>query len=272
MKKGNTKRSTSSVTPTMRNRASYMKNFEIELPAQLSNDLSYFVRQELEYFNALIKGLTPRLRAYPAELSAMKDNERKLWNECAERAVNPRNLIEYPLEQWPQHLHYLHQLVYDSTGQKRISPAHISIIEIAAAPARIHATVRRAMASEVLRHLIGQCNAFIQALKMESLHAPIQVIQEQSVDTKRHLQIPYSLVKISYNEEEHTSYVQIPYSKMPISVPHYNLTSQMFRLLILRAPHLYSENQNRWQLDFRDDASAGYLLGITDYVERRKRR
>ena len=252
-------------------RAPQQKNFEVELIKKTENDLLYFVRQELEYYNALVDKLTPRLRAYPQEMLAIKDREKRLWDACAEHAVDPQKLISYPLDQWPAHLQHLHTHLYDQNNAVKITPAHLSIIGIAATPARLHASVRRSMANEVLKYMIGQAETLLAAMKTDTMRAPMQMLQVHTLDTKRHLQIPYNLVKITYNEEHNTSHIAVPYSTTTIVVPHFDLTNSTFKTLLVRAPHPMSTHQ-KWQIDLRNGVINGYMLNITDAPERRKRK
>ena len=250
-------------------RAPHQKNFEVELFKKTENDLWYFVRQELEYYNSLVNKLTPRLRAYPQDLLSIKDREKRLWEACAEHAVDPTKLINYPVDQWPAHLQSLQTHLFDTNNTVKIVPAHISIIGIAASLARLHASVRRLIAAEVLKYMLGQADTLMAAMKTETMRAPMQMLQTHTIDTKRHLQIPYNLVKITYDVENNASNISVPYSSLPIVIPHFDLTQSAFKTLLVRAPHPLSQNQ-KWQIDLRD-GTTGYMLSITDAPERRKR-
>ena len=93
-------------------------------------------------------------------------------------------------------------------------------------------------------------------------------MQTHTVDSKRHLQIPRSLVKINYDSEQDVSQIAVPYSKTPITVPDFNLSESAFRTLVVRAPHPTSPNQ-KWQVEFKD-GNGLYQLTMTDYMERKK--
>lgn len=250
-------------------RPPHQKNFDIELDKKTEGDLLYFVRQELEYYNSLINKLTPRLRAYPQDLISINDREKRVWESCAEHAVDPQKFLDYPVEQWPAHLQHLHSHLYNTDGSVKILPAQISIIGIAATPAKLHQTVRRAIANEILKYMIGQADTLLAAMKTETMKAPMQMLQTHTLDTKRHLQIPRNLVQISYDEENHASKISIPYSNRALVVPHFDLTESVFKIMLVRAPHPNSPNQH-WQIDLRDGQSQ-YLIAMTDTPERRKK-
>ena len=251
-------------------RAVHPRNFELELESKLASDLSYFVRQELEYYNLLVTLLTPRLRAYPRDILNIKDKEKTLWEACAEHAIDPQKLIDNPLVTWPKHLQYLHKTLYDSTNQLRISPTYMNICAIAATPARLHASVRKSIAAEILKYMMGQADILLAAMKTDTMRAPMQMLQTHTVDSKRHLQIPKHLVKISYDESTDTTSIKLPYSNQPLAIPRYDLRDAAFKMLVVHAPHPTAASQ-RWQLDFRDGGSSSYLLSLTDYVERKRR-
>jgi hypothetical protein len=267
--KQQTKRTYSRNTNDLKPKIVYPKNFEIDIEPKLAADLSYFIKQELGYYNSLIDLLSPRLRAYPKDILNIKEREKSLWDSCAEYAIDPQKLLDQPFETWPKHLHHMHHMLYDINEKIKISPAHINICSIASTPARLHAVVRKAIASEILKYMVNQADILLSAVKTDVMRAPMQMLQTHTIDTKRHLQIPKSLIKITYNESENSSDISIPYSKTAITVPYYDLRPVAFKLLIIRAPHPTSTNQ-KWQLDFRDSPAA-YLLSITDPVERKRR-
>lgn len=256
--------------PTVvKTRNTHQKNFEIALNETTATELSYFVRQELGYYNTLVEKLTPRLRAYPQDLLSIKDREKRLWEACAEYAVDPQKLIDHPLAEWPAHLHTLHSYMYDQSGQLKVTQAHINIFGIAASPARLHASVRKAMSTEILKYMIGQAETVLAAMKTETMKTPLQMLQQCTMDNKRHLQIPAKLVTITYDADTESSHIQTPYSRNPIIVPYVDLRENTFKMLVIRAPHPTSSNQ-KWQIDLKDTPAA-YNLGLTDYTERKKK-
>lgn len=265
MNKNYTKGSASQKRPVV-----YQKTFVMDIPSDTASDLTYFVQQELGYYNMLVEKLTPRLKAHPKDLLNFKDTEKKLWEACAERAVDPQKLIDHPLKEWPVHLHSLHPLVYDYDGNIRISPAHISMIGAAASPARVHASVRKAMANEILNYMISQADTVNSAATTETMRVPVQLLQSYTFDNKRHLQIPFNLLTMKYDEKTGTTHIHTPYSRKPIIVPNVDLTYTKFKLLIVRSPHPTSLNKN-WQIDLKDSPLT-YIVNLTDYMERKNKK
>jgi hypothetical protein len=261
---------TSMITTGAKRRIPYYKNFEIDLDDSTQRNLSFFIGQELAYFNSLINLLNPRIRAFPEDFLSFKDKERKLWDACAEHSVDPALLLQHKLETWPTHLQYMHPLLYDQDGNQRIMDNHLAIISIAATPARIHKTVRKGIAAEILRYLLGQAETLCAGKKTEGLRAPMQMLQEQTVDTKRHLQIPLSLVKVTWSEDKESSQISIPYSKRLLELPDIDISGIKNGWLVIRSPHPNNPIQ-KWFLDFKESQTS-YMIGITDGRESRRRR
>jgi hypothetical protein len=256
-------------SPASRSRAVYQRNFEVDLDTTARHNLAFFVSQELHYYNSLVEALTPRIRAFPEDFLTFKEKERKLWDACAENTIDPHQLLKHQLEQWPEHLKYMHGLLYDGDGSVKIKDNHLAIIACASLPARIHKMVRRLMAAEVLKYMLGQAETLNAGKLTEGLRNPMQMLQSHTVDTKRHLQIPGQLVSITYDEETECSKISIPYLKNPVNIPDVNLSSMRPGMLIIRSPHPLSQIQ-KWNFDIKDSAS-GYFLALTDYRERRRR-
>jgi len=250
---------------------SNQKNFEIELLPNIKSNLEYFILQELGYYNTLVEQLVPRLKAFPQDILSIKDKEKRIWDACAEHAINPQKLLDHPRSEWPKHLDFMYDMLYDQAGKCKISPAHISIMGIAASPARLHQKVRRAIASEVLKYMLAQADVLFSAMKTETLKSPVQMLQTYTTESKRHLQIPYSLLKIRYNEESDKTYIGIPYSKAEIELPHVDLTQPPFRLLVIRSPNATSRSSNqKWEIDIMDSLN-DYIISLNDPVERKRR-
>jgi hypothetical protein len=254
-------------TPTPR--TIYRKTFEVETTKDVDNHLGYFIKQELGYYNALVEQLGPRLRAFPQELLAIKDREKKLWEACAEHAVPAQKLLDHPVNEWPEKLRLLESLVYDQAGEPKITSAQANILSIAAAPARLHPQVRKNISSEILRYMIGQSDSVIASQKTEGFRSPIQLLTTHTLESKRHLQIPGSLVKMSYDAGSNSTHISIPYTKEPLVVHGIDITEARFNVLIVRASDSNAAGR-KWFVDLKDSTSR-YMLNLTDSVERRKK-
>jgi len=252
----------------VKRRITNRRTFEINVDRDVSNHLRYFISQELGYFNTLVEKLMPKLRAFPQDLLSMKDRERKAWETCAEHAVDPQKLLDHPIEQWSEHLKSLGNFVREPDGSPRFSSSHINMMRIAAEPARLHKNVRRLMAAEVLRYMTGQAETVLAGMKTEGLRAPVQLLNTHTLDTKRHLQIPGDLVKVTYDQDTTNSFVEIPYSNKKLCIEGYDISEITFKSVVIRSPHP-TNGDGKWYIDFKD--SGGYSITMTDHNERRRR-
>jgi hypothetical protein len=252
-----------------RQRVINQRTFEVDASGDTESHLMYFIKQELGYYNTLVEQLTPRLRAFPQEFMSLKEKEKKLWESCAENAVDPSKLVEHKVEAWPENLRYLQPLVLNPDGTPRITTAQVGLIKVAAEPARLHPIVRRNMAAEVMRYMIGQSETLHAGMKTEGLRSPMQMLQTHTLETKRHLQIPASLVKMSYDEPNNQTVINVPYSKEPMRCNGYDLTEIPFKTMIIRAPHP-GTGERKWYMDLRDTGS--YMLNAVDHNDQRRRK
>ena len=244
------------------------RNFEIVISENNKTYLNFFIKQELGYYNSIIEQLTPRLKAFPKELLSIKDRERKLWEECASNAINPQKLVDHPLKEWPENLKYMHSLLFEQNGNKKVSSSHINIIGIASTPAKLHGLVRKNLATEILKYMIGQADNILSAQITETMKTPIQMLTTHTLHTKRHLQIPKQLVNMKYIKETDSTKITIPYCKEPLLIEGYDLTNFHYKLLTVRAPHPTTPD-NKWIIDFRD--TSNYIPNLTDPNERKRK-
>lgn len=249
-------------------RITNQRSFEIEMKEESMQNLLYFIKQELAFYNHLVEQLTPRLRSSPGDFTSFKDKERRLWEGCAEHAADIRKMIDHPVDQWPEKLRNLGTYLRTPEGETRISPGHAQMISVACFPARIHPLTRRMLAADVMRYMSDQAENISIGNRSDSLKAPLQMLNTQTIDTKRHLQIPAALASMRYDEDQNITFVRIPYTKQEIEVHGYDLTEIAHKMLMIRAPHPNSDD-GRWRLELRDNP--GYSVLATDFFERRRR-
>lgn len=243
---------------------------EIELSKNSKNHLEYFVRQELGYYNSIVEQLSPRIRAFPQDLLSIKDREKKLWEVCAEYGVDVNQMISHPVDAWPKHLKQYGSLIWSQEGAIKLTPSQLNIMKVASQPAKLHPSIRKAIATEILKYVTGQAEAFVEVLNGNEFKTPMQMLQPHTLETRRHLQVPASLVKIKYDNDSGDSFITIPYCQDPIKVVGYDLSQTNFRMLVIRAPHPNNHSQE-WKIEFKD-SSQPYLLFMNDAYNSGKRK
>lgn len=249
------------------------KTFELEITSDAKRNLWYFIKQELAYYNVLVEQLTPWLRTFPQEFLALKANEKRLWNAAAEYELNWKQLSEQAVADWPQTIEVQKDQLYNlliNEGKPTLTQRQFELMKIVSAPAKLPRLVRNLIASEMLKHMQSQAEILDQALKTDVMRSPIQMLQPHTVESKRHLQIPSSVVfNIAYDENEKISKIMLPYCRDPIIAPHVDLTTVPYKLMIIRAPHP-QDRSGKWYIDLKDTNT--YSVTLVDYDERRKRR
>lgn len=241
------------------------RTFEITLSKNQEKNLHYFIIQEREYYNRLVESLVPRLRTFPLDMISMKKREMQVAEYCAEKSISIGTLLKTPKNNWPESANLLKNIVFDESDALRLKPAHVNMIENVSAPGRLIPDVRKKMVSEIFKHMAMQA----ENLSGDNLKSPVQMLISHSADSKRHLQIPVSHVKMSYDEEIQTTLIKIPYCNDPIKIPRYDLTDLKFGTMIIRSPHHY-DIEGKWFVDIKD--TKDYIVTLTDHTERRRKR
>lgn len=245
--------------------------FSINPDIKMQKNLRYFMEQELSYYNTLVENFNMRIRAFPQDVTSIRDRDIKLLETCGQFAYNPENLINSKNEDWPEALKSYGHVVFDNDGHPRINNKQLAIMQIGCVPARIHHQVRRNMLSEAFALASSQASIFLSAQKTEHLRAPVHLMQNQTIETKHHLQIPKSLIEMTYNQDTNWTEIKTPYNKTAITVLGYDLTEIPYTMMILRAPNV-GEERPTWRTEFKDTTNK-YLLNLTDpKIYKRKNR
>lgn len=247
----------------------YQRSFEIEPDKNIEKYLTYFVGQELAYYNHVVSNLSPRLRAFPHDFLSFKDREKRLLEICAENIVNIQKMVDHPKEEWPENLRDYYSLIREQDGTLKLSQAHIDMIKVVGAPAKLHGKVRKNIAVEILNTMANQAEILFSSLKSETLKVPLQTLQTHQLETKRHLQIPSSLLSVKYNSELDQTEITTPYTPTPLIVSGYNLQEIPFKSVVIRSPHP-SNKEAGWVIDLKDNAN--YLVSLTDHNEKKRRK
>ena len=247
------------------NRRQFSTNPDIKLQA----NLKFFMQQELVYYNTLVEHFNSRIRAFPQDVLSIRDREIKLLETCGQFAYDPAKLLTSKNDTWPEALKSYNPVVYDTDGQVRLTSKQVAIMQIGAVPATIHHQVRRNIISEVFSTVSQQAEIFLASRNTEQLRAPVYLLQQHTWETKRHLQVPQSLVEMSYNDDTNLTLIKTPYNKEPMSVLGYDLTDIPFTTMVIRAP-IKGDDRPTWRLEFKDGLQK-YLLTLTDPMPMRKK-
>jgi hypothetical protein len=240
--------------------------------------LSYFIKEELTYYNALVEGLTPYLRSFPQEFGVFKAHEKKVWTVIAEHSIDPQDLLAGfsnadranklpPVIQ--EQLKELRGVMVDGNSKSRFSERQKNILRVLSSPAKIPRMTRNLMANEVLKYMQNQAVVLETAMKTDVMKNAIQLLQVQSLDTKRHVQVPAKiLMGVTYDHSTNRSFVKTPFCVDALEIPNVNLNEQKFKMLVIKSPHR-NDVQDRWSVELKDFETYDVLL--TDFDVKRKK-
>lgn len=245
------------------------RQFTISPDAKLQKNFKYFMQQELAYYNNLVENFNSRIKAFPQDVLSIRDRDIKLLETCGQLAFDPAKLLTSKNETWPEALKSYNPVVYGTDGKPRLTNKQIAIMQIGIVPAHIHHQVRKNMISEIFSTVSNQASIFLASRNTEQLRAPVYLLQQHTWETKRHLQIPKTLVEMSYDSNDNQTLIKTPYNKDPIYISGYDLTEIPFSTMIIRAPIL-GEEKPAWKIDFKDGINK-YLLNLTDSRPIKKR-
>ena len=165
-----------------------------QTPVQLNpldrKRLSFFISQELGYYNAIVSGFAGPMRSMPSTFAQTATLEEFF----AAAAVN--------------------QTVSENAA---VDSRVLMLARIVATKAVLHADVRRNLALAVLR----ECRAQSRALSEPSLSSLIETLQPIDPAMKRHVQIPRSAMTVKEGDK-HEVVVQLPYFSEPLTLTRPN--------------------------------------------------
>ena len=208
-------------------------NLEVAVSAGDKAIMQKFMSHELSFFNILVDGLGTRARGFPQHLLDFTDQWQKLF---AQVAFEGKSLQAYakaaPDAELPENYEPFRNLILGTgpDGKRLLTERFINIIDFATGVGNIHPLVRKNMAGEILKFYREQAYRALQPVPLgeeENVYktAP-ETLGVADKDQKRHLQIPKSLCKITWNPTTETTSIRIPYARNPLVVSQINLVEE----------------------------------------------
>jgi hypothetical protein len=255
-----------SVTKPKRN---WERTINFELDAGEKVRLLTLIQNERQYHNFLVNELNSKLRVMSNEILNIKDHYERLWGAVAFSKTKLRSLLKKSTDDWPAELRPFANLIIKD-GKLAIDEKLIMIYDIAAYDVDLDPSMRRAIASEILKWIQPQARAIDAMLNNTTnrLAAPIHMLQPLTADNKRHLQLIGNVVSVEYDSEHNQSTITIPYLKNSIVVKNQDLTKSSFDNVVLRPS---ATNQTAWQLTAKE-GSGRYQVDLLDAVYKPRRR
>lgn len=229
----------------------------LDLPSEESLRLRSFAAQERAYFNALVEGFSGPIRTMAETIGHVHDRYAGLFGFVAETGCDVRTLRR---EQAPDFAS-----LFDERGRLSLSPRHALIFDIAAAPAVLHTKVRRAMALAMLAFAKEQADALASPLPDHGYRFAITMLSSHEERTKRHLQMPRTLLKI--RDEEGRTTITLPYFSISVEIATPRIPWNYATLRWNGDP----ERPTAWVLELSQE-NEPYILRRADSARRPKKR
>jgi hypothetical protein len=211
----------------------WQKTFELSVSAGQARTLTHFIKNELAYYQVLSQMLGTRMRAFPEDFVHVSNNQRQLWLFAAQFSVNSHKLKAQPRATWPEQIAGCWHVAFDNKNNWIMSSGAESVMNILATTCHLHPDVRRNMAEEILNQICHQADILHAAQKTEELRTPVQTLPQHEWTSKRHVQIPRSLVKVTYNALENRSEITIPYCREPLLLTEQNIQESRWDILVV---------------------------------------
>lgn len=260
--------------------------FEVNINPSEQSKLKAFMKHELDYYNAIVNGLSSRMRTMPEVLLETNEDIIRLYLACAETGFDPykiflmRNLdfAEGEEPALPKQVEPFRKILFgfNNAGERRLTDRIALMCQLFGSPAIVHGTVRRNMAQEIIEFFKTNTRITRQAvpshLQSEQIFksAP-QTLEIHDILKKRHLQVPKSIVTVEWDEENEISLFKIPYYTRKIKVPSINFLDGITTwnyLILHQTPGKIALNNTPWVLDLRT-IQHRYLLKYTDVTTSR---
>lgn len=256
-------------------RATREKSFHVEVDTVSRRHLMFFIKNELDYYNELINNVTMRLRAFPEEITSLREGYGKLWTAVAYSGKNFRELLKTKVSSWPKAISESVPTFIIKNDQVILDDRKVMLFDAISVKGDIHPTMRKNIASELLSAILPQADQLIQGQKnlQGQMRDPVHMLVPHYYPERRHIQLTRELVKLNYNKDKQQTEVTIPYTDKPLIVKDHNIVDEKWDIMLIRQqPNISVTVDSPWQIDLMI-TSHKYLLDITDQnIYSKKRR
>lgn len=246
-------------------------SLQVEITPRDIQRISSIMSFELNYFNHLLEAFSANVRSRPETIMSLGDTYEKLFGEVAYLQFNIATLYQKTPVEIPEKLKTFEKLLEkNNTNSSKIPADNLVLLEIAGTNGKgLHPLVRKNMALEMLKFHREQARLFAQTAGRGSENvyrvAP-KSIEKPDVIRKRHIQLPKSLLDISWHEADDYSLIKInPYTLDHIKVHGVNLTesSDWNYFVLHQEPGSLPRPSTPWIAEFQKTNNL-YLLNYLD--------
>lgn len=243
--------------------------FRVEINSSDKLLLRSFFGQEVNFYNALVEGLSARLRSFPDALLALTGPWADLFVDLAETAYPVRRLPTKAADLPPRLAQHRHTLYDDKGNWRTMSERTTMILELAGAKGNIHPLARRAMAQEMIHFYRQQAQVTTASVPVHLREEQVYKTPPESLETidparKRHVQLPRDAVTMRFDEKNNRTTLYVPYAKEGIAVNGDLTKPQSWNVMIIRqTQHDRASNRSAWQIEVRKSPN-NYFIKMFD--------
>ncbi len=234
--------------------------------------LNTFFRHELALYNRLIEAFESRTRAFPAQISEITPAQIQLFATLAAAGLTIQAVLK-DASVLPDKLAYLLPQIV-SSNQRGVLPSHVQFVfdSVLREQLVVIPQTKQAMIQAVCEFYKEQAAVLMSPVNHADLCYRSTAINLLKLDaqTKRHAQIPRSVIRVVYNHEQDCTELFTPLNAQALVIPGVNINNrQGWTTLVLRQePGRYVTEQTPWLAEFRNTNNK-YLIRLTDTGSRR---
>jgi hypothetical protein len=246
----------------------------VSIDSNDQNRLKQFFAHELAYYNNIVEAFEARTRSSASAVSVISDKEIALLCELARHGLQLNDVVNS--EKLPPSVSVLKSTAVSHDGRLILSSMMQHIFGVILKPklAVIPAT-KAAMLRGMIEFYREQARIFKEPINSDvnesSYKVPPSNLSKHDLHTKRHVQVPRSVLQISYNSQLDESEVTTPLTKKPIVIQGVNLSHQQrWTTMILRQESgAHVDYHTPWTAEFRNTGNK-YLIKLVDLVRNRQ--
>jgi hypothetical protein len=206
--------------------------------------LKQFAQHELAFYNTVIEAMESRTRAFSKQVAEATDAQIQIMCESFRTKQLP---VTGQLPDWMQ---FVTQQIHKP--------------KLAVLPECKHMMTRSLM--QFFREQATILKDPIDNAKLElSYRVPPQNLSKLDSQTKRHVQVPRSCVRVQWDHETETSLIHTPLTVNALRIPGVNLNeNEGWHIMVLRQePGRHVSPDTPWMVEFKQTQNS-YLIKLTD--------
>jgi len=251
-------------------------NHNLIIDAQDQKRLNAFARHELALFNTVIEAFEARTRSFPAQVHAITDAQIQLLCALSSHHLTVRSVLQENA-QLPEKFKHLQPVLKDSKNQELAAHLQHVFDSILKNKFAVLPQTKTQMITALCEFFRDQAKILKEPLHSDTMEVAYKVppsnMSKMDTTSKRHVQIPKSVVTIKYDADTEISEIHTPLTVKPMIVENYNLHDfhSWTTLIVRQEPGAYVLPDSPWMAEFRNTHNK-YLIRLNDLGSRQHTR